>query len=105
MSRPFFAYTCIAVLICVLAGCATSERCGLEGCLDDAKITARVQAALNQHADLGPPDSIRVHTLNRVVYLDGMVSDGLAKRSAFSIAKKVAGAKNVEVVNDIAVSR
>jgi osmotically-inducible protein OsmY len=49
--------------------------CGLEGCPRDAEITARVQAALDKHAELGPPDSIRVQTLNGVVYLNGLVED------------------------------
>jgi hypothetical protein len=56
--RPFFAGACVFVLIHALTGCATYEKCGLEGCPGDAAITAKVQAALNRHADLGPPDSI-----------------------------------------------
>jgi osmotically-inducible protein OsmY len=101
--RPFSAGTCVVVLIYALAGCATYERCGLEGCPGDAKITAKVQAALNQHADLGPPDSISVQTLNHVVYLNGLVDDGLAKRTAVSITKQVAGVTNV--VNNIAITQ
>ena len=101
--RPFSAATCVAVLIHALAGCATFEKCGLEGCPGDAKITAKVQAALNQHADLGPPDSITVQTLNHVVYLNGLVDAGLAKRTAASITKQVAGVTNV--VNNIAVTQ
>jgi osmotically-inducible protein OsmY len=100
--RPIFAWTCTVVLTYALVGCATYEECGLEGCRGDAKITAKVQAALNQHADLGPPDSIRVQTLNHVVYLNGLVDDGLAKRSAVAITKQVAGVTNV--VNNIAVT-
>jgi osmotically-inducible protein OsmY len=101
--RPFSAGTCVVVLIYALAGCATYEKCGLEGCPGDAGITAKVQAALNQHADLGPPDSIRVQTLNHVVYLNGLVDDGLAKRTAVSITKQVAGVTNV--VNNIAITQ
>jgi osmotically-inducible protein OsmY len=78
------------------------DLCGIEGCPGDAKITEKVQAALNQHADLGPPDSIRVQTLNHVVYLNGLVDDGLAKRSAVAITKQVAGVATV--VNNIAVT-
>ena len=100
--RTFPTWTCVAVLICALTGCATYEKCGLEGCPGDAKITAKVQAALNKHSDLGPPDSIRVQTLNHVVYLDGLVDDGLAKRTAMSVTKQVAGVTNV--VNNIAVT-
>jgi len=93
----------VALILMGLTGCATYEKCGLEGCPGDAKITAKVQAALNQHADLGPPDSIRVQTLNHVVYLNGLVDDGLAKRSALAITKQVAGVKTV--VNNIAVTQ
>jgi osmotically-inducible protein OsmY len=100
--RPLFAGTCSVVLIYSLVGCAAYERCGLEGCPGDAKITAKVQAALNQHADLGPPDSIEVQTLNHVVYLNGLVYDGLAKRTAVSVTKQVAGV--TDIVNNIAVN-
>ena len=93
----------VALILMGLTGCATYEKCGLEGCPGDAKITAKVQAALNQHADLGPPDSIRVQTLNHVVYLNGLVDDGLAKRSALAITKQVAGVTTV--VNNIAVTK
>jgi osmotically-inducible protein OsmY len=93
----------VALILMGLTGCATYEKCGLEGCPGDAKITAKVQAALNQHADLGPPDSIRVQTLNHVVYLNGLVDDGLAKRSALAITKQVAGVTTV--VNNIAVTQ
>ena len=93
----------VALILMGLTGCATYEKCGLEGCPGDAKITAKVQAALNQHADLGPPDSIRVQTLNHVVYLNGLVDDGLAKRSAVTITKQVAGVTTV--VNNIAVTQ
>src|ERR1700722_17603536 len=33
--RPIFAWTCIVFLTYALAGCATYERCGLEGCPGD----------------------------------------------------------------------
>jgi osmotically-inducible protein OsmY len=92
---PIFAWTRIVFLTYALAGCATYEKCGLEGCPGEAKITEKVQAALNQHADSGPPGSIRVQTLNRVVYLNGLVDDRLAKRSAVAITKQVAGVTTV----------
>jgi osmotically-inducible protein OsmY len=104
MIKPNFTLTgTVALILMGLTGCATYEKCGLEGCPGDAKITAKVQAALNQHADLGPPDSIRVQTLNHVVYLNGLVDDGLAKRSAVTITKQVAGVTTV--VNNIAVTQ
>jgi osmotically-inducible protein OsmY len=100
--RSFSAWTCV-VLAYALAGCATFEKCGLEGCPGDAGITAKVQAALNRHADLGAPDSISVQTLNHVVYLNGLVDDDLAKRTAVSVTKRVAGV--TDVVNNIAISQ
>jgi osmotically-inducible protein OsmY len=62
------------MLIGALAGCATYEKCGLEGCASDRKISAQVETLLNAHPELGPPGSISVETLNGVVYLDGLVS-------------------------------
>jgi osmotically-inducible protein OsmY len=101
--RPISAWTCLVVLVYALAGCATYEKCGLKGCPGDAGITAKVQAALNRHTDLGPPDAITVQTLNHVVYLNGPVDDDLAKRTAVSVTKKVAGV--TDVVNNIAVTQ
>jgi osmotically-inducible protein OsmY len=92
----------VVVLIYALAGCATYEKCGLKGCPGDAGITAKVQAALNRHTDLGP-DSISVQTLNHVVYLNGLLDDDLAKRTAVSVTKQVAGV--TDVVNNIAVTQ
>jgi BON domain len=51
---------------------------------------------------LGPPGSIDVQTLNHVVYLNGEVYDALAKSTAVSVAKQVAGV--TDVVNNIAVN-
>jgi len=85
-----------------LPGCATYEKCGLEGCPGDAKITANVQARLNQDTDLGPPDSITVQTLNSVVYLNGLVDVGFEKRMAETAARGVPGV--TKVVNNISVS-
>jgi osmotically-inducible protein OsmY len=101
-SKLTAAGTALLILIS-LTGCATYEKCGLEGCAGDAKITAKIQAALNQHPELGPPNSISVQTLNRVVYLSGEVSEGLMSRTADSIAQETAGVTRVE--NNIAVSR
>jgi len=89
------------VLICALAGCATYEKCGLEGCAGDRQISAQVEALLNTHPELGPPGSISVETLNGVVYLDGLVHGGLEKRSVDSIVRQASGVKRV--VNGISV--
>jgi hypothetical protein len=88
-------------LVGVVSGCAETRQCGLEGCPNDQKITTSVRTRLDQQPDLGPPGSITVQTVNRVVYLNGLVDDGLEKTSAESAARQVAGV--TRVVNNIAV--
>jgi osmotically-inducible protein OsmY len=89
------------MLIGALGGCATIEKCGLEGCASDRKISAQVEALLNAHPEFGPPGSITVETLNGVVYLDGVVDGGLQKRNVDSIVRQASGVK--KVVNGISV--
>jgi hyperosmotically inducible protein len=91
-----FAFT----LTGVLPGCATYEKCGLEGCAGDAKITANVQARLAQHPEIG---RIEVQTLNGVVYLNGVVGQGLQRETAESTARNTPGV--TKVVDNIGVSR
>src|ERR1700677_3228813 len=83
------------ILAAALPGCATIEKCGLEGCASDRKITAKVEALLNAHPEFGPPGTITVQTLNGVVYLDGELDDGLDKADVRSIVRRVAGVKKV----------
>src|ERR1700685_3783997 len=92
-TRRTFAFALI--LTSALAGCATYEKCGVDGCSGDAKITANVRAQLNQHPDLGGPNSINVQTLNHGVYLDGLVSTGMDSRTAESVALEVPGVSRV----------
>jgi osmotically-inducible protein OsmY len=96
-----YAWPICIMLMSALSGCATLEKCGLEGCASDRKISAQIEALLNAHPELGPPGSIAVETLNGVVYLDGDVVSGLEKRNAESIVRQVSGVKRV--VNGISV--
>src|SRR5271170_5490480 len=90
---------CAAVLW-TLSGCATETSGEM---MTDEKITANVQAMINQHPDVGPPDSVRVETRDHVVYLNGYVSTGLMKSTAEDLAQ---GSRGVtRVVNDIAVTK
>jgi osmotically-inducible protein OsmY len=95
------AWPVCIMLLGALGGCATYEKCGLEGCASDRQISAHVQDLLNAHPELGPPGSISVETLNGVVYLDGLVSGGLEKRSVDSIVRQASGVKRV--VNGVSV--
>jgi osmotically-inducible protein OsmY len=97
--------TCIAAfvlsVVTVIGGCASVGRCEGKSCGSDAKITAEVQAKLDQMADFGPPGSIRVQTEEGVVYLNGQVTGGLAKRLAESVATGSPGV--IRVVDSISV--
>jgi osmotically-inducible protein OsmY len=85
----------------VLPGCATDRECGLHGCPGDSDLRKSVQQDINQHAEFGAPDSIRVMTVNHVVYLNGQVDTDLEKWNAEFVAKQVPGV--IQVVNDISV--
>jgi osmotically-inducible protein OsmY len=102
VSRPgkLQALTFAVIITGTLAGCAAYRKCGLSGCAGDAKITTAVEALLDQHPALGPPDMIRVQTLDRVVYLTGQVSTGLQRQIAESVALQAPGV--ARVVNSIA---
>ena len=97
-----YALPIYVMLMAALGGCATIEKCGLEGCASDQKTSAQVRALLNAHPELGPPGTISVETLNGVVYLDGDVVGGLEKRNVDSIVRQASGVK--KVVNGISVA-
>jgi osmotically-inducible protein OsmY len=85
----------IALILIGLSGCAT-EKCGIDGCAGDRKITANIHAAFDQHPELGEPNSIHVETVNRVVYLSGRVSEGNMRSTAESVARQIDGVARVE---------
>ena len=95
IARSAHVWGACFVLIGALSGCTTIEKCGLEGCASDRKITAKVEAIVNAHPEFGPPGTITVQTLNGVVYLDGELDDGLDKTDVRSIVRRVAGVKKV----------
>jgi osmotically-inducible protein OsmY len=98
---PLYASAVILTIAGALGGCATFEKCDSAACRDDAAITTNVQSQLNQSADLGAPNSIRVQTIDHVVYLTGQVDGGLEKRTAAAQVQEVPGV--AQVVNNIAV--
>jgi osmotically-inducible protein OsmY len=101
MGRFKFAFALAAIPAVILSGCADFRPFGSQSTAD-ANITADVQARLNQMPDLGPPGSVRVQTLDRVVYLNGLVGVGIEKRSAEAAAAQAPGV--VKIVDSIAVS-
>jgi osmotically-inducible protein OsmY len=92
----------LALLLGALSGCAAYQKCGTRGCPGDAEITAAVQAAYMQHAELQPPNVINVQTINRVVYLYGLVATDLQRQTAESVAQQVPNV--AKVVNSIGTS-
>jgi osmotically-inducible protein OsmY len=97
-----YGFAAVVILACAATGCATYGKCGLGGCAGDANVTANVQAQFNRYPDLGPPNSIDVQTLDHVVYLNGLVSAGLQRREAESVALGTPGV--TQVVDSIAVA-
>jgi osmotically-inducible protein OsmY len=95
IARRAHVWCACFVLISALSGCATIEKCGLEGCASDRKITANVEAIVNAHPEFGPPGTITVQTLNGVVYLDGELADGVDREAVRSMIRRVAGVKKV----------
>ena len=100
--RKLYGFASVFILTFSAAGCATYEKCGLGGCPGDANVTANVQALFDQHPELGPPNSIDVQTLDHVVYLNGLVSAGLQRREAESVALGTPGV--TRVVDSIAIA-
>jgi osmotically-inducible protein OsmY len=91
--KSLYALTGVLILAGVLPGCATYGP-------GDAKITANVQAQLEQHPELGP---IAVQTRDNVVYLNGMVSTGLQRNIAESAAYQAQNVVKVE--NLVAITK
>jgi osmotically-inducible protein OsmY len=102
MKRPgqyrVLALAFAIVLTGILPGCTTFRKCGFSGCAGDADITAQVRALLAQHA-LQPPNLIQVQTLDRVVYLSGLVNSDTERLTAQSVALEAPGVS--KVVNSI----
>jgi osmotically-inducible protein OsmY len=90
------------ILAVALAGCATYDKCGFGGCPGDAQLTDNVRTLFDQHPELGPPNSIQVQTANHVVFLSGMVAQGLQSSEAQSVALGAPGV--TRVVNSISVT-
>jgi osmotically-inducible protein OsmY len=93
------------VLVGAVPGCdayRTVRQCGLQGCPEDRRISAEIEARLAEHTELMPPNMVYVRTLDGVVYLDGQVATPLQRTEAEDLARQAAGVKRV--VNMIALA-
>ena len=95
---PVLALAFAIVLTGILPGCTTFRKCGFSGCAGDADISAQVRALLYQHS-LQPPNLIQVQTLDRVVYLTGLVNSDTERLTAQSAALEAPGVS--KVINSI----
>lgn len=87
-----------------LQGCAVYDiyqKCGVSGCSGDAEITSSVENRFDRHPAVGPPNLLRVQTLDKVVYLNGYVATDLQRSIADRLAMRTPGV--TRVVNNIAV--
>ena len=96
-------FVILSLILGVLPGCASYDKCRSGSCLDDAKISENLQVRLDNMPDVGPPGTLHVKTKDGVVYLTGVVSAGLEKHLAESVAMQSSGV--VRVVNSIDVDR
>ena len=100
-TKKILAFVAALTVAAVLPGCAMFPRSSNPAV--DQKITADVETRLGQNAELEVPNLLNVQTINRVVYLNGLVSTGLQRRDAELVANQVKGVD--KVVNSIAVTR
>jgi osmotically-inducible protein OsmY len=102
MSEKHYTLALAVILAAALPGCAVYSKCGFHGCPGDAKITADVRTLIATYPALEAPNSVRVQTMDRVVYLNGQVDTELERSTAESAARSVAGV--TRVVNSISLS-
>jgi osmotically-inducible protein OsmY len=103
MHKPtrLYALTLMLILAAGLQGCASFGKCDPQNCTGDKKITADVYELIKEHREFGAPGTIRVQTINGVVYLNGLVETDFERRSAESLVMQVANVK--DVVNSLDV--
>jgi osmotically-inducible protein OsmY len=104
MSKPkrACAFAIALLLSGALSACAAYEKCGFGGCPGDAELAASVRAAFEQHAELEPPNLLKIQSVDHVVYLYGLVDTDFQRQMAESVAHQAPGVN--KVINSIGVS-
>jgi osmotically-inducible protein OsmY len=100
--RIFSAVAIVALagaLAGALSGCAAFDKCSPENCKTDTETRKNVSDLVDQHREFGPPGTVRVQTVNGVVYLSGQLDSDFEIRSAEALARQVPGVK--DVVNNL----
>jgi osmotically-inducible protein OsmY len=102
LPRFLFALASSIALTCATTACAVYDKCGVSGCAGDAAITTQVQALFAKHPELEPPTLLQVQTLDRVVYLNGVVDTDFQRQMAEAVAREAPGV--AKVINSIGLS-
>jgi len=100
-TKKILALLGVLSVAAILPGCAVFPRSSNPAV--DRAITADVETRFGQNAELEVPNQLNVQTINRVVYLNGLVATGLQRRDAELMADQVQGVD--KVVNSIGVER
>jgi osmotically-inducible protein OsmY len=90
---------CLGATLCACQTYQTYRKCGLAGCAGDADVTAVVESQFDGYASL---NTVRVQTLDKVVYLTGQVDTDVERFLAVSVAGDVQGV--ADVVDSISVN-
>ena len=98
-TKKILALVAALTVAAALPGCALFPR-SADPSVDRA-ITADVETRFGQNAALEAPNQLKVQTINRIVYLNGLVSTGLQRRDAELAASQVQDVD--KVVDSIAV--
>jgi osmotically-inducible protein OsmY len=99
-TKKILAFAAALTVAAALPGCAVLPQSS--NVAVDQNITADVETRFGQNAELEAPNLLSVQTINRVVYLNGLVSSGLQRSDAELVANEVQGVN--KVVNSIAVA-
>jgi osmotically-inducible protein OsmY len=94
MNKQIRAISLALMLGTALSACA-DFKCAPEYCVSDAKITADVRGVLGAHPEFGAPGTLRVQTINGIVYLNGQVNSDMERQSAEALTRQVANVKDV----------
>ncbi len=97
-SKSLNASVLALALTSILSGCATMRGLEPERSSEDAEIRANIHSMLDQRSDI-VPNTIQVQSIDRVVYLTGLVDTSAEKWIAESIARRARGV--ARVVNSI----
>ena len=101
LPEPLLSVTLPALLVATLCGCVAYRECGFSGCPGDATITANVEGRFARYPPLSA-NSVRIQTLNGVVYLTGQVDTDVERLLAVSVASDVTDVSRV--VDSISVN-